>query len=85
LTPGGADEVCELYAGRVQAPAADADGIAGHAGMANEHEDIRVRVWPADRAIDAALSGRLTNSVTMIGLLWLASQRDALRKEWTSA
>ncbi|HSZ94441.1 MAG TPA: NUDIX domain-containing protein [Acetobacteraceae bacterium] len=85
LTPGGADELCELYVGRVQAPRAGADGIAGHAGMANEHEDIRVRVWPAERAIEAALNGRLTNSVTMIGLLWLAAQRPALRKEWLEA
>jgi ADP-ribose pyrophosphatase len=85
LTPGGADEVCELYAGHVRAPEADADGVAGHAGMEDEHEDIRVRVWPAERAIAAALSGQLTNSVTMIGLLWLASHRDALRKEWMAA
>jgi ADP-ribose pyrophosphatase len=85
LTPGGADEVCELYVGRVQAPDADVGGIAGHAGVADEHEDIRVRVWPADRAIEAALAGRMTNSVTMIGLLWLASQRPVLRKEWMSA
>ncbi len=28
---------------------------------------------------------RLSNSVTMIGLLWLAVQRDALRKEWMAA
>jgi ADP-ribose pyrophosphatase len=74
--------VCELYAGRVQAPNADGDGIAGHAGMVDEHEDIRVRVWPAGSAIEAALAGQLTNSVTVIGLLWLATQRDALRKEW---
>lgn len=85
LTPGGADEVCELYAGCVHSPEADGDGIAGHAGIADENEDIRVRVWPADRAIEAALSGRLTNSVTMIGLLWLAAQRDTLRKEWIVA
>lgn len=85
LTPGGADEVCELYAGRVHAPEADGDGIAGHAGMVDEHEDIRVRVWPADRAIAAALAGQLTNSVTAIGLLWLAAQRAALRKEWMTA
>ncbi len=64
---------------------ADGDGIAGHAGMVDEHEDIRVRVWPADRAIEAALAGQLTNSVTVIGLLWLAAQRDALRKEWMTA
>jgi ADP-ribose pyrophosphatase len=85
LTPGGADELCHLYAGRVHAPPADSDGIAGHAGMIDEHEDIRVRVWPADRAIKAALSGQMTNSVTAIGLLWLASQRDILRKEWMAA
>ncbi len=85
LTPGGADEVCDVYVGRVVAPGADAEGIAGHAGMVDEHEDIRVRVWPAERAIAAALSGQITNSVTMIGLLWLAVQRPALRKEWTTA
>jgi ADP-ribose pyrophosphatase len=84
LTPGGADEVCELFVGRVSAPAAGPDGIVGHAGAADEHEDIRVRVLPADRAIASAVSGQLSNSVTMIGLLWLAAQRDALRKEWIS-
>ena len=62
-------------------PAA-ADGIAGHAGMASEHEDIRVRVWPAEQAIEAALAGRMPNSVAAIGLLWLAARRASLRKEW---
>lgn len=85
LTPGGADELCELYVGRVVAPAAGPDGIVGHAGAVDEHEDIRVRVWPAQRAIAAALASELSNSVTMIGLLWLAVQRDALRKEWIAA
>jgi ADP-ribose pyrophosphatase len=81
-TPGGSDEVCELYAGRVQAPTAAADGIAGHAGMVSEQEDIRIRVWPADQAIEAALAGRLPNSVAAIGLLWLAARREALRRDW---
>jgi ADP-ribose pyrophosphatase len=83
LTPGGADEICDVYVGRVTSPSADAEGIAGHAGMADEHEDIRVRVWPAQRAIDAALAGEFPNSVTMLALLWLATKRPALRKEWT--
>lgn len=85
LTAGGSDELCELYVGRVQAPVADADGIAGHAGMASEHEDIRVRVWPAAKAIEAALAGRLPNSVAAIGLLWLAARHAALREEWSKA
>ena len=63
----------------------DADGIAGHAGMAAENEDIRVRVWPAARAIEAALAGRINNSVAAIGLLWLAVCHAALREEWSKA
>jgi ADP-ribose pyrophosphatase len=85
LTPGGSDELCELYVGRVQAPSADADGIAGHGGMAAELEDIRVRVWPATQAIEAALAGRINNSVAAIGLLWLAVRHAALREEWSKA
>lgn len=82
LTPGGADELCSVYVGRVTAPAVDADGIAGHAGMADEHEDIRVRVWPAADAIEAALDGRFANSVAVIGLLWLAARRQQIRVAW---
>jgi len=82
LTPGGADECCELFAGRVRAPAAAADGFAGYGGEASENEDIRVRVWPADAAIDAACAGRFTNVVTALGLLWLAAKRDWLRRIW---
>ena len=82
LTPGGSDELCELYVGRVRVPATMADGIAGHAGMAAEHEDIRIRVWPAEAAIAAAFDGRMTNVVTAVGLFWLAARREALRARW---
>ena len=83
LTPGGADEYCRMFVGRVAAPDADADGVAGTAGVAAEHEDIRLRVWPAAEAEAAALSGRFANSVTVIGLLWLALRRAELRRSWT--
>jgi ADP-ribose pyrophosphatase len=85
LTPGGADELCALYLGQVTAPAADANGIVGHAGLAEEGEDIQVRVWPAAKAIEAALAGRFSNSVTLIGLLWLAARREDMRQAWRSA
>jgi ADP-ribose pyrophosphatase len=85
LTPGGADERCALYLGRVVAPPADADGIVGITGLADEHEDIRTRIWPASRAIEAALAGRFANSVTTIGLLWLAARHDAMRAAWRTA
>ena len=82
LTAGGADEFCELYVGRVGAPVTGADGIAWHAGEAAEDEDIRVRVWPAAKAIDAALNGEFTNSITVVGLLWLAARQGQLRQRW---
>lgn len=85
LTPGGADEFCHLYVGRVVAPAADGEGIAGVGGEASENEDIRVRVWSADEAIEAAFAGCFTNSITAIGLFWLASKRDWLRRKWMTA
>jgi ADP-ribose pyrophosphatase len=82
LTPGGSDELCTLFAGEVSAPEAGAAGLAGIAGLAAESEDIRVRVWPAERAIDAALAGRVPNSVATIALLWLHARRESLRREW---
>jgi ADP-ribose pyrophosphatase len=82
LTPGGADELTALYAGRVAAPAPGPDGYCGTAGLASEHEDIRARVWPATQAIEAALDGAFANSVTAIALFWLAARRDWLRRHW---
>ena len=85
LSPGGCDELLELYAGRVTAPATGPDGIVGHAGAETEGEDIRTRVWPAENAIALALEGKFSNSVTAIGLLWLAAKRDSLRNEWSKS
>lgn len=85
LTPGGCDELCTLYLGRVTAPPANAEGIVGHAGLPEEQEDILTRVWPTAEAIEAALAGRLANSVTMLGLLWLAARHDAMRAAWRTA
>lgn len=85
LTPGGCDERCSLFVGRVHAPEADGTGLAGRFGLASEHEDIRVRVWPAARAIDTAIAGRFPNAVTSLALLWLAARRDHLRAAWQAA
>ena len=85
LTAGGSDETLELYVGRVTAPPHGPDGIVGHAGAEDEGEDIRTRVWPADKAIDLALAGQTPNSITTIGLLWLAAKRGELRKKWSGA
>jgi ADP-ribose pyrophosphatase len=82
LSAGGSDESVTLYAGRVTAPPADADGIAGHGGLASENEDIRTRILSAGAAIELALAGGCPNSVTSLALLWFASRRDWLRNKW---
>ena len=79
LTPGGCDEHCTLFAARVRAPAADADGLAGYAGLREEQEDIRIRVLPAGLAIERAIAGDYPNAIATIGLLWLARERAAGR------
>jgi ADP-ribose pyrophosphatase len=84
LLPGGSDEVCGLFIGRVRVPVTGQDRIAGYAGLVSENEDIRVRVWPAEEAIAAAVGGRLPNVLTMVALLWLAARRDELRREWAT-
>jgi ADP-ribose pyrophosphatase len=83
LTPGGSDELCAIFAGRVLLPEPGPDGLLGHAGLAAEDEDIRIRAWPAAAAIEAAFAGRFTNAVTLLAVLWLAAQRDRLRRDWS--
>ena len=82
LTPGGSDELVTIFIGRVRAPDASADGVAGSGGLASEHEDIRIRIYPADAAIAAVTAGKIPNSVTALALLWFALRRDSLRTEW---
>lgn len=82
LSPGCSDELITIFAGRVHAPQADADGFAGQFGLAEENEDIRVQVLPAETAIGKALAGDYPNSVATIALLWLAARRTTLRAEW---
>ena len=81
LTAGGSDELCTLFVGRVRTPAAPGS-IAGNAGMVAENEDIRIRVWAATDAIEAALAGRIPNSVAAIALMWLNARRHELRRDW---
>jgi ADP-ribose pyrophosphatase len=98
LTAGGSDEMCAVFVAELRLPADAtavlasgdatavlASGIIAHGGLAHENEDIRVRVWPAEAAVAAAMAGRIANSVAAIGLLWFAANRDRLRAEWSRA
>jgi ADP-ribose pyrophosphatase len=82
LTPGGCDELCTLFAGRVRLGEIGADGFIGRGGLASEQEDILVRALPAREVIEKAIAGAYPNSVCTIGLLWFAARRDWLRAKW---
>ena len=84
LSPGGSDEQVAVYVGEVTSPPTDAEGIVGTAGLDAEHEDIRIRVWPAARAIAQALDGKFTNMITSVALLWFAARRESVRQAWST-
>ncbi len=84
LSAGGSDESVTIFAGRITAPPANPDGIAGFAGLASENEDIRIRVLPALPTIEHALAGRYANSITAMALLWFAARREWLREQWAA-
>ncbi len=76
-SPGASSETVRLYCARV-----DAAGIGGLHGLEHEGEDIRVFTVTSDEAIAMAKDGRVDNSTGLIALLWLAGERDNLRKRW---
>ncbi|APH54265.1 ADP-ribose pyrophosphatase [Granulibacter bethesdensis] len=82
LTPGGSDETLSLYIGEANSPALYHGDYAGTGGLRAENEDIRIRVVPARQAIEAAIAGQFSNVVTTVALLWLAAQRDRIKRDW---
>lgn len=80
VSPGCMDETVTLFCGRV-----DSSGVGGHCGLTEEGEDIRVVVKPFDEAWADLNRGRLDNSITVIGMLWLKINREDLRRRWTGS
>ena len=78
LSPGGSPERIHLFCARV-----DARRAGGVHGLAHEGEDIRVHVLRTDDALNWLQSGAITSAATVIGLQWLALNRDTLRQRWS--
>ncbi|GAA6150904.1 NUDIX domain-containing protein [Pseudoteredinibacter isoporae] len=76
-SPGGTDEEVFLYALLCDLSGAD----QGIHGLDEEHEDIRLLVFPAHEVFAAMLNGRMNNAATLIGLQWLQLHRERLQKE----
>lgn len=77
VSPGVASEAVALFCGRV-----DSRGLGGIHGLAEENEDIRVEVVPWARALAQLEEGSITNAVAIVGLQWLALNRERIRQAW---
>jgi len=78
VSPGGTSERTRLYWAR-----ADLEGVGGIHGLDEENEDIRVHVIDASDAVAMADDGRVANAAGVIGLYWLARNRERIRARFT--
>lgn len=77
-SPGGSDEFVHLYLGRC-----DSAGASGLHGLEEEGEDIRVKVWAFEDALQAVRDGLICNAASIIALQWLALNREEVRGLWS--
>ncbi len=77
LTPGACSEGCQIFLGRI-----DSSRAGGVFGLAEEHEDILVKVLPFAEAYAMVERNEVDNAVGVIALQWLALHRDEVRKRW---
>ena len=78
LMQGGCDEVMEMFCGRVRLPET---GDTLH-GLAEEGEDIRLRLLDAEEAFALLDGGGIRNATAALCLWWLRHHRARLREEW---
>ena len=79
LMQGGCDETIHFFCACV-----DLAGKQGELhGLAQEGEDIRVLVVPAEDAFRLVAENRIENAPAALALLWLQLNRARLRAEWT--
>lgn len=75
-SPGACDEWIDLMFACV-----DASKAQGVHGLAEEGEDIRVRVLATDEALELVRNGRINSGPAIIGLQWLELNRESIRNE----
>ena len=75
-SPGGSSERMHLFCA-----VADLSSVEGYFGLADEHEDIRLRVLPLAVLLAALDDGSATidNAASIISLQWLQQHREKLR------
>jgi len=77
VSPGGTSETITLYCGEVDASKAD-----GVHGLDHEDEDILVHVIPYPEIEALWQKGEINSATPLLGVQWLAMNRERLRREW---
>jgi ADP-ribose pyrophosphatase len=80
LMQGGCDEVLHFFCADVRLPQ-KANG-ATH-GLAQEHEDTRLRLVTAEEAFGMVATNAIENAPCALALLWLQVNRPRLRAAWS--
>ncbi len=76
VSPGGTSETMWLYCGIV-----DSEGAGGIHGLDAENEDIKVETLPFSEAMTRIGDGRIDNAPAIMGIQWLALNRERLQRE----
>jgi ADP-ribose pyrophosphatase len=76
-SPGGSSERITLFCGIV-----DSECLGGVHGLDEEDEDILVSVLPFQEAMALLANGRIESAIPIVGLQWLAMNRENLRKPY---
>ena len=76
-SPGAVTETVHLYCGRT-----DSTHLGGVFGLAEEGEDIMVKVMRLADALELLENGRIVNAKTIIALQWLALHYQDLKRRW---
>ncbi len=77
VSPGTSSERVFLFCGRI-----NAEGVGGVHGVDSEGEDIRVQVFSFKEAMGELYGGLLNSTTAIIGMQWLAINREELRARW---
>lgn len=77
VSPGGTSERIMLYCARV-----DSRGVGGVHGLAEENEDILVRIVGFKEIWGWFEQGKINSASPIIALQWLAMNRERLRAKW---
>lgn len=79
-SPGGLMEYLTMYVGEFDATKVD---TSISFGLPEENEDIRLHLLPAKTAIEL-LKADIDNASTIMGLQWLALNKESLQERWNT-